>query len=629
MIAVPLLRSLPHHQVRVTDPFWSRWREVVAQVSLPGQYEQLEQTGRLEHFRRAAQRLVGGFTGFYFNESDVYKWLEAAAYVLDEVPSSGLRTQFDEAIGLVAAAQEEDGYLNTFFQLNHPKLKWRNLGSMHEMYCAGHLFEAAAAAHDCLRDDRLLSVACKLADHIAARFGPGKKLGYCGHEEIELGLLRLAEAANRPDYADLARWMIDVRGSRPSPFDLELDDAEAMTISSFAAHMLRKDGKYSGEYAQDHLPVREQSDVVGHAVRAMYLYAAAAEVADAELTAALHRAWNNLVGRRMYITGGIGPSHANEGFSVDYDLPNFSAYAETCAACGLIFWANGMLHRTGNSDFVDTMERGLYNGAISGISLDGSTYFYTNPLESRGNHKRTPWFSCACCPPNIARLIGSIGRYLASVDDDGFYLNIPAGLEAEFEVKGVKVKLTVESNYPWSGNVKVRVEPTRPVIFALRVRIPDWADDVQTDLPDQESDSEFESGYAVFRKTWRSGDVLTLDFEMDAKWVEANPKVRENLGRVALTRGPIVYCAESVDLKFPPQLFCVDPELPILAEPKSALHGMIDLAVEGLAQTEDFPDALYADAGSIALRPVTARFIPYFAWANRGASDMQVWFRQA
>lgn len=616
----------------MTDRFWSRWLDIVAQGSLPAQYEQLESTGRLENFRCAARGDKGGFSGYRFNDSDVYKWLEAAAYAQLARPSAFLKESIGSLIGLIGPAQQADGYLNTYMQLEHPEMRWRNLNSMHEMYCAGHLFEAAAALHECLEDDRLLPIACRFADHIMGIFGCGKKLGYPGHEEVELGLLRLAAATGEQAYVDFARWLIDVRGSRPSPFAQELEDAESLKLSPFAPGLFCKEGAYSGEYCQDHLPIRLHTEVVGHAVRAMYLYTAAAETCsagDPELVAALERCWQNLTGRRMYVTGGIGPSGENEGFSFDFDLPNLTAYAETCAACGLVFWGNAMLGATGNSDYADVTERALYNGAISGISLDGERFFYTNPLESRHNHERQPWFACACCPPNIARLVASVGRYVAGSDGSDFFLHIPAGFEAWPSLKGVKVQIQVQSDFPWSGDVRILVDPAEPVDFALCVRIPEWAHELTSDLPGLVGESEFENGYAVFRKEWRRGDVLTLQFEMGPRWIAADPRVRDNIGRVALTRGPLVYCAESVDLGFAPQLLMTDTERPIESQWSDQLGGLVRLSAEALAQTETAAGPLYTEDEAIEYRAAQPSLIPYYAWANRGASDMQVWFRKA
>ncbi len=618
------LRPVALPDLRLTDGFWTRWQLVVADRALPLQFAQLEKTGRLENFRRVTRGDPGGYEGYFFNDSDVYKWLEAAAYAQTRYPSVVLSGLIDEVVGLIVAAQEEDGYLNTYFQLGHPGLKWRNLVSLHEMYCAGHLIEAAVALKESLGEARLMGPAIRFADLILSRYGSGGQIGYCGHEEIELALMRLAYTTGNDAYRDLAIRMVEARGQRPSLFQFELDDEEAMTLSPFARGMMSRNGEYSGEYSQDHLPIREHSEVLGHAVRAMYLYAAAAQIDDSALQAALKRCWENLTSRRMYITGGIGPSASNEGFTADFDLPNLTAYAETCAACGLIFWGLEMLAATADSEYADVVELALYNAALAGISLDGERYFYTNPLESRGNDERKEWFACACCPPNVARLIGSVGRYLASVREDDFFIHIPAAFEAKHVADGVDVLVRLESDYPWSGAAKIFVEPAEPVEFALYLRIPGWATDVETVLPGGQ-EADFEKGYAVFRRVWEKGSVLAVNFVMEPRWVECDQRVRDNLGRVALTRGPLVYCAESSDLGFAPQLLSVDPSLPVAAE--AGFGGTTALVVDALAQPETVINHLYADVDPVQGNRVGATFIPYFAWANRGESDMQVWIR--
>jgi DUF1680 family protein len=627
------MRALPLGRVRLTDPFWARYQRLLLDVTLPHEYEQIVRTGRLANFHRAAGRAEGDFEGLWFNDSDVYKYVEACAYALAVGKSETVRRQMDECVEAIVAAQEPDGYLNTFFQIRHPELKWRNLNTMHEMYCGGHLIEAGVALFESLGDRRLLDVSIRFADHVMSIFGPDGRPGYCGHQEIELALLRLAQATGDEKYREYAHWMVEARGHRPSPFEAELDDPEAMKLSPHAPGMLRKNGEYSGDYAQDHAPIREHTEIVGHAVRAMYFYIAAADLADGredgELEVALDRIWQNLTKKRMYVTGGIGPSASNEGFTGDYDLPNLTAYAETCAAIGLIFWGHRMLEMTGNSEYADVMERALYNGAISGMNLAGDRFFYTNPLESRGTHERTPWFTCACCPPNIARLVGSLGQYALGVGDSSVYLHVPMALQADVEVDGVPVRLSVEGQYPWDGKVAVRVDPARPVRFALNVRIPGWADDVQTELPGATEEAGYDQGYAVFEREWKKGDVLNVDFEMQAKWVEADPRVRDNLGRSALTMGPVVYCAEQHDLGYAPQLFQADPEAEVHVQfDKALLEGVNVLTVEGVHDVELFVDDLYAELGTTDSRDGTAAFIPYFAWNNRGATNMQVWTRR-
>ncbi|HLK15769.1 MAG TPA: beta-L-arabinofuranosidase domain-containing protein, partial [Fimbriimonadaceae bacterium] len=332
--------------------------------------------------------------------------------------------------------------------------------------------------------------------------------------------------------------------------------------------------------------------------------------------------------RRMYVTGGIGPSGDNEGFTADYDLPNATAYAETCAAIGLVFWGQKLGQATGNADYIGIVERALYNGALAGVSLSGDRYFYVNPLESRGNHERVPWFECACCPPNIARLIGSVGNYAVGASDDAFWLNIPIALEADTTCAGTRVQIKVESDYPWSGRVVVHLDPAKPVEFELRVRIPDWADEVQGEVPGLQKEATYENGYAVYRKRWSAGDRLTLDLGMQPQWVAADPRVRDDLGRVAMSMGPLVYCAESLDNGFAPQLFLADLDAEVRRQKGPDLEGVQRLIVSGEREGDQPTPELYSPAELPVTEPAELTMIPYALWANRGPSEMLVWLRR-
>lgn len=617
-------------EIKVTDSFWSTRQRTVVEVTLPTQFDLLESTGRLENFRRVTRGETGKFEGFWFNDSDVYKWLEAVAYGLALYPSPALKKMADEAIAVIATAQMPDGYINTFLQYEKPDLRWANLSMMHEMYCGGHLLEAAAAWHDALGDDRLLAVAVKFADHVMSVFGPNLRKGYCGHEEFEYGLIRLARSTGDDKYREFARWQVDTRGSRPSPFEPELTDPVALSLHTGQVHQCQKDGKYNGEYFQDHAPVREHDAVVGHAVRAMYLYMAAADLADgqndAAMESALRRTWDSLTKRRMYVTAGIGPSSRNEGFTNDFDLPNDSAYAETCAAIGLAFWGQLLLEQTGESDFADIVERSLYNGSLSGISLSGDHYFYDNPLESRGQHARTPWFPCACCPPNIARAIGQVGQFAAGIGDDGVAIHLPIAMELDTPF----AHLSVTGNYPWQSEVKIEVRPKTTEEFSIAVRIPDWADELGLELPEADEPADYQDGYAVYHRQWAAGEVITIDFGTEPKWIEANPAVIDDLGRVALSYGPIIYCAEQVDNGFLPQRVTVLTDAEAEVEFDASLLGGVNvLSVPALVDGDAFPDGLYADIGTVSVTERTLKMVPYYAWNNRGANYMQVWLRRA
>ena len=613
-----MLRPLPHSCIRITGGLLGERRETVARTTLAAIGAQIEATGRLENFRRAARRESGGHQGRYYDDSDVTKWLEACAYCdLD----TGFAATVSAAINDVAAAQEPDGYLNTYFQLERPTMKWRSLHAMHELYCLGHLIEAGVAWKEARGDERLLSVAIRAADLVDRLFGPSGHAGYPGHPELELALVRLAQCTREARYKALARVMIDRRGMRPSPFAAEVADPEVAAMNLGHANLVLEDGVYSGAYLQDHAPIRTHDAIVGHAVRSLYLYAGATDCAwdDPAMAEALQRVWENLVGRRLYVTGGVGSSARNEGFTRDWDLPNRDAYAETCASAALCMWAVRMLEQTGSSEYADVLERALFNGALAGLSQSGDRFFYANPLESAGGVERVPWFACACCPPNIARFLGSIGRYLAGVSDDGVWIHVPVAMEIEALVQGVPVSLRIEGDYPWDGAFSVRVEPDRPVRFTLRMRIPDWCDDATFELAGAEQGAEYEDGYAVWDREWHPGDTIRADLAMTARWVRSDPRVLDNAGRVALERGPIVYCLEETDLGAPPQTFAADPEAPIES-------GDRECTVRGWLDARE-ADSLYSAATHEGIKAVEARMVPYSTWGNQGAGAMQVWLR--
>ena len=387
-----------------------------SEATIPHELAQCRETGRIDNFAKAAGLMSGEFEGIFFNDSDVYKWVEAASYTLSTHPNPVWEAELDEVIEKIAASQQPDGYLNTYFTLVEPTKRWQNLGIMHELYCAGHLFEAAVVHYQATGKRTLLDVACRFADLIDSIFGPDKQDGLPGHEGIELALVKLANVTGESRYAALAEYFVTRRGHSPSVFERELENPDIPGGLDAYRHHYTRDGKFEGDYSQAHLPIQQQTECVGHAVRAMYLYSAAADIAavtkDDAIVNALEALWRNVTEKRLYVTGGVGPSGHNEGFTNDYELPNFSAYAETCASIGLIFWAHRMFLLHGESRFVDALETALYNGALSGISLDGTGFFYQNPLASHGDRSRHEWFGCACCPPNIARLLASVGQYI-------------------------------------------------------------------------------------------------------------------------------------------------------------------------------------------------------------------------
>lgn len=598
--------------VALRDAFWAPRQRVNADATLDQNFSQCESTGRIENLRLAgdpANAGKGGYRGYFFNDSDVFKALEGAADVYALTRDPALAGRMQSLVGIIAGAQQADGYLNAYFTIEKPAERWSNLKDKHELYCAGHLIEAGVAHHRATGSRDLLDVAVRLADHIDARFGPPpKEPGVCGHPEVELSLLRLARETGEARYAALARHFLNERGrSERRPL--------------------------FGEYAQDHAPLVDQDRVVGHAVRAMYLYSAAAEVAAAEgdeaLAGTLDRLFDNLTLRKMYLTGGIGNSASNEGFTTDYDLPNESAYAETCAGIGLVFWAHRMNLLHADARYADVLERVLYNAAISGVSLDGRSFFYVNPMSSQGGTRRQPWFSCACCPPNILRLVASVGEYFYVTDDDGIRVNLYGAGTASARVAGQDISLRQETNYPWDGEVVIHLDVASPAVWTLRLRVPSWAAGSGMTINGEAATPIIASGYAVIRREWKRGDVVRLTLPMPPRLTVSNPRVRGNRGLVAVERGPIVYCAEGDDNPEGVRSVVL-PSLEGVTESWRADHlgGIVELRVPARRAVAPIPaDDLYAGAPGVA--PATLTLIPYATWANRGAGEMAVWFPQA
>ncbi|MBM3235241.1 glycoside hydrolase family 127 protein [Candidatus Poribacteria bacterium] len=626
------LTPVPLTRVTVEDKFWAPRIQVNREQTIPHEYKQCKDTGRIDAF------LLNWKPGMvpkphYFWDSDVAKWIEAASYSLATQPDSELDTLLDEVIEKIAGAQQEDGYLNTYFIQVEPENRWVNLGMWHELYCAGHLMEAAAAHFESTGKRNFLDVMCRYADYIDSVFGPGKRDGCPGHEEIELALVKLYHATGERRYLKLSQFFLDQRGQKPSFFKREMERL-LPEKSGGNRHFFGEGDNFHSEYCQDHLPVREQSEVVGHAVRAMYLYCGMADVAnetgDQGLLEACERLWNNVCRKRMYITGGIGPSGSNEGFTQDYDLPNASAYAETCAAVGLVFWNHRMLQLQGDGRFADLMERALYNGTISGVSLDGKKFFYVNPLESRGNHHRQDWFGCACCPPNIARLIASIGGYTYSQAEKDAYVHLYVQGSGTLQIGSKQVVLRQETDYPWDGTIRIAVNPDEPTVFGLNLRIPGWSRNAKLTVNGETVDLEAITslGYARLEREWKSGDEVELVLPMPVERIEAHPAVRQNIGYVALQRGPVVYCLEQVDNRIPLHRIVLprDAELKVHFE-KKLLGGIPVIKGEALmVDDSDWDNMLYRPEPS-KFKPFEITAIPYYAWDHREPGEMRVWLR--
>lgn len=627
------LAAVPHTQVALDDAFWAPRQRVNRERTIPHIYEQCQQTGRVAALGGvwAPEVVEAGpkkNIAILFWDSDIAKWLEAASYSLATHPDPELDALVDDVVAQVARGQQPDGYLNSWFAFVEPEKRWANLRDWHELYDAGHLIEAGVAHFQATGKRALLDVVRRYADYIDTVFGPepGKRRGYCGHPEIELALVRLFHATGERRYLDLARYFVDERGREPHYFD-----QEAIERGDDPAKFWAK----THHYSQSHCPVREQDEVVGHAVRATYLYSAMADLAaedgDATLLEANRRLFRHLTTKRTYVMGGIGSSKSNEGFTSDYDLPNESAYAETCAGIALVFWAQRMLNIDLDRRYADIMELALYNAVLSGVSLEGSRFFYDNPLASTGAHHRQEWFGCPCCPPNLARIIASLGGYLYAQRPDEAVVHLYAQSTARLELAGQAVTLRQETSYPWDGAVTIRVDLAAPAAFGLRLRVPGWCAAPRLSVNGEAVDlgGATENGYALVSRTWQSGDVVALELPMPVERVYAHPAVRADVASAALRRGPLVYCLEQADHDVPLHTIM----LPTQAElsPRfdaDTLSGVAVLEGQGVALADaGWDDTLYRTAPP-ETRPCAVRAIPYYAWDNRDAGPMAVWVRE-
>ena len=617
------LRPLAWKDVTIEDRFWAPRQKTNREVTMPHVYRMCKETGRIDALR--LQWKAGDPNPPHiFRESDVGKWVEAAAYSLATHPDDQLDKLADEVIDLFAGAQQGDGYLNAHYTVVEPGRRWTNLRDCHELYCAGHLIEAAVAHFQATGKRKLLDVLCRYADHIDSVFGPeeGKKRGYCGHEEIELALVKLYRATGNGRYLKLGKYFIDERGRQPHYYNLE------------AAQRGEDPKRYSAKdysYSQAHIPLRQQSEVVGHAVRAFYCYSGMADIAaltgDAELLSACKRLWKDLTRHKLYITGGIGPSKHNEGFTQQYDLPNQSAYAETCAAIALVFFAHRMLQVEADARYADVMEQALYNGVLSGVSLDGAKFFYVNPLASAGGHHRQDWFGCACCPPNVARLLASLGSYVYSAAPGAAYVHLYVAGKATATVDGQELTLLQETDYPWDGDVKITLRLPRAAKLDLMLRVPGWCRQHKATLNGKPVAGAIAKGYLRLRREWKDGDVVKLSLAMPVERVAAHPSVIDDVGKVALQRGPIVYCLEQCDNAAPVRSVVLPDKAKLTARRNGRkLGGIVEITGPALAPApKAWKSALYLRADQARLRPVTIKAVPYCLWDNRRPGAMTVW----
>ena len=657
-------------KVQVTDAFWKKEMELVRTEVIPYQWNALNdnvpgaapsfcmrnyrRAGEVEKERKAKGdkfvqikypldtfetlpkdgKMDGRFYGFLFQDTDFTKWVEAVAYSLTQHPDPELEKTADEAIEAVCAAQREDGYLDTYYLINDQDMIFTNLKDNHELYCFGHLTEGAVAYYQATGKDRLLKAAERFADFIASKLGhgEGKKAGYPGHEIAEMALMRLYDLTGEQKYLDLAKYFIDERGTKPYYYDIE----RGLTCP---------EGEERYSYNQANRPVRQQDEVQGHSVRAVYLYSGMADVAratqDESLLKACETLWNNMVHQKMYVTGGIGATHIGEAFSFNYDLPNDTAYAETCASIGLVFFARRMLEIQAKAEYADVMELALYNGVLSGMALDGKSFFYVNPLEvlPEACHKderkfhvkpvRQKWFGCACCPPNLARLLSSIGSYAYTENEDTLFLHLYMGSILEKKIGEKTADIRVESNFPWEGDVKITIR-AKNTGLKLALRIPDWCS--RYELDGFTGGTEEKDGYLYLQKDWGEEEEFTLHFPMEVRLIAAKEAVREDMGKVAVMRGPVVYCLEETDNGKDLQKLLIDPELNVTVSDVNICGTPVKkLTAAGFRQLdthiEKESEALYHVWKKPEFEKAELSYIPYYTWANRGENEMQVWTR--
>lgn len=643
-------QPLSPRAVRITGGFWKAKQDLVADQVIPYQWKALndeipgaEPSHSVENFKIAAGLKTGEFYGLIFQDSDIGKWIEAAAYSLMTRPNPSLEAQIDAVVEVIAGAQEPDGYLQTYFSVKAPDKRWTDFAMGHELYCGGHLMEGAVAYAQATGKRSFLDIMARYADHLCATFGrgPGQIVAFDGHPEIELALHKLADATGKEAYRRLAQFFVDERG----PDSRVIDPSKVLGWPIDPAQVKNPD--YA--YYQAHLPVRDQRTAEGHSVRAMYLFTAMADqrrhTGDATLDPALEALWNNVVDRRMYVTGGLGSQAHGERFTVDDDLPSDTAYTETCAAIGLVLWAWRMTLLNPEARYADVLERALYNGSLAGLSLDGTRYFYVNPLEVtpavarfRKDHdhvktQRVEWFGCACCPPNIARTIASFSQYQYSTADRGVWAHQFASGTADIPFRGKSLIIDQSTDYPWDGTVTFTVRSTPEGRWDFLVRIPDWAREPRLSVNGRPVPISLEQGYAVVSRPWTAGDAVTLELPMEVRLVRSHPRVRDTFGKVAVHRGPLVWCAEEKDngaglhqlwVKTGPGTG-LEPRL----EPVPELGpGARRLRIAGYRTEAPTKTGTFLTQGLVR-RSSEIALVPYHLWGNRGEGEMAVWLGAA
>ncbi|MHC4603589.1 MAG: glycoside hydrolase family 127 protein [Planctomycetota bacterium] len=618
------VKPVPFNKVRVKDNFWTPRLETSRKITIPYAFKKCEETGRIRNFEKAARLIQGKHEGIYFNDSDVYKIMEGAAYSLQVNPDTMMRLYLEKVIKIMAAAQWEDGYLFTFYSIpqRQPEKLWTNVPSIHEQYCVGHMYEGAVAHYLVTGSKAFLDIATKNADLICDVFAEGKRTDPPGHQEIEIGLCKLYRVTGNEKYLDQAKFFLDQRGRKGN------------------RGPKGNRGLY-GKYSQDHKPVTEQTKAVGHSVRAAYLYTGMADVAaltgNMEYVKAIDTIWKDVVGTKLYITGGIGAAGGHEGFGNPYELPNMTADCETCASSANILWNHRMFLMHDDAKYIDVLERVLYNAALSGISMKGDRFFYPNPLESTGQHARSPWFGCACCPSNVARFIPSVPGYAYAHKNNDVYVNLFISGEATIETVNNKVKLTQQTRYPWKGGVNISIEPEKSDTFTIYVRIPGWAQNrcVPSDLykflknmnkevtlkvNGKRLSLNIQRGFARIERKWQKGDTIGLNLPMPVRRVIAHREVKADRDKVALQRGPIVFCLEWPDNDGKVSNLVIPDDAKLKTEYRPDLLNAV-LVITGKAQV--VKRTIDGDIVPAKEKQFTA--IPYYAWAHRGRDEMTVW----
>ena len=631
--ATSVFKTLSLSATKFTNGFWTKRQSLNHTVSLKHGYAMLHKAGNFHNLKMAAGLETGSYRGMNFADENIYKWLEAMGWELSRAPDPELQSLADEVISLLAKSQAPDGYLNSYYQVVEPDARWSDMDFGHELYCAGHLIQAAIAFRRALGDERLLQIAVRFADHIESVFGPGKKEDACGHPEVEMALVELSRLTGDTRYMRLAQFFVDQRGK----------------------NKMRGIGANGPTYHQDHVPVREVQEVAGHAVRQMYLATAVADLymesGEQALLETSTRLWEDMTRSKMYITGGVGSRYDGESFGESFELPPDQCYCETCAAIGNFFWNWRMLLLSGESRYADLMERLLYNGILSSPSLQGTGFFYVNPLMLRDGRYvrlstnpdqehhtsgRPEWHSVSCCPPNVMRLLASLPHYFVTHNATGIQIHQYGNMEVAINQNDqAATTLQVDTNYPWDGRVRINVKNSGEQDWTLALRVPGWCESFRVQVNGQEEHVDSENGYIRLQRQWVTGDAVEIELDMPPFFVQADARVDSVRGCVALQRGPVVYCLEEADQESDVNLLDaqIDPSERLISHWRGDLLGGVAV-LEGVGDQEN-PSHIHANGlyhsfitgsdGQHPLRKVKLTAIPYYAWGNRGLKSMRVW----